>query len=241
MKLSLGLNRRITLLTVCLLPVLLWLGNWQLQRAEEKRVIEERFAARQQEPPRPVSELDPTADLAFVRVTLSGRVDTKHQFLLDNRMHAGQVGYEVLVPVETSGGRWVIINRGWLKANPDRRELPALAGLPRELQTSGSVYVPDGEPFLLAEQSIKPDVWPQVIQAVEMDKFEQALQRELFPYVVRLDSGAPGALVTEWQAINQQPEKHVAYAVQWFTMAAALVVWFVFANTNLLQLIRSRS
>ncbi len=93
-----------------------------------------------------------------------------------------------------------------------------------------------GAPYLLAEQQLATG-WPKVIQAVEMDKLVAAVGSELFPYPIRLDSGQAGALATDWQVVNVSPEKHHAYAVQWFTMAAVLSVFYLLRCSNLWQLL----
>lgn len=229
---SLNLNSKVTILTLLVLPLLLSLGKWQLERAGEKREIELQLISRQQQTAIPVERLNPQDDLAFAPVVLEGGFDNQHQFLLDNRMHNGQLGYEVLTPFFTEDGTWVLVNRGWIKAHADRRTLPNIPAIDEPLRTHGSIYVSPGKPFLLKDQVIVDPSWPLTIQAVELDKFATVLDRSFFPFVVRLNAGAPGALAIDWQAMNQEPEKHTAYAVQWFTMAVALVVWFGFANTN---------
>jgi surfeit locus 1 family protein len=238
MRLSLSLNAKVTALAALLLPVMLLLGNWQLERAEEKRAIEAAFNARQQQAPVSIDQTSPDADLAFTPVELEGQFDNQRYFLLDNRVHAGQLGYEVLTPLRTQGNRWVLVNRGWIKGTDDRRDLPEIPTVDGTVRVTGSIYVPPGQPFLLAEQDFSGTDWPLVAQAVEVDKFAAALGRDVFPYVVRLDESAHGALQSNWEPINVQPEKHIGYAVQWFAMAAALVIWFVFANTNLTQLLK---
>lgn len=241
MRLSLSLNGRVTVLTAVLLPILLLLGNWQLQRAEEKRAIATRFSTRQQQAPISLTALKELDDRAFVPVSLQGQFDNQHHFLLDNRSRRGQPGYEVLTPMHSSSGEWVLVNRGWIKAKPERRDLPAVPSVEGTIDTRGTVYVPLSEPFLLAEQTFGKVEWPLVVQAVEIEKFAGLLDRELFPQTIRLEEGAPGALQIGWQPINVQPEKHVGYAVQWFAMAAALVLWFLVANTNVWQVLRTKS
>ena len=75
---------------------------------------------------------------------------------------------------------------------------------------------------------------------MEMDKIGDALAGSLFPYPVRIDPAQPGALSVDWQVINVSPEKHTGYAVQWFSMAAALALIYLLRSTNIWQLLRGR-
>ncbi|MFM7783845.1 MAG: SURF1 family protein, partial [Gammaproteobacteria bacterium] len=50
---------------------------------------------------------------------------------------------------------------------------------------------------------------------------------------VRLEAGQAGFSEAEWPRVNISPEKHRAYAAQWFGMALALLLVFVFGGTNL--------
>ena len=47
--------------------------------------------------------------------------------------------------------------------------------------------------------------------------------RAVFPLKSE-SAGLPHALVAEWTVVNQSPSKHIGYAVQWFAMAAVLVI-----------------
>lgn len=114
-----------TLLVLAMLPVLVWLGFWQLERGEHKRELLERQQARQQAAPLAPHEIEQLNDPAFARVFLQGRFDAEHSFLLDSRTRDGQVGVELLQPFHDElSGRWVMVNRGWIPW-PDRRVPPA--------------------------------------------------------------------------------------------------------------------
>ena len=58
------------------------------------------------------------------------------------------------------------------------------------------------------------------------------LDTMLYPYSVRLDADSPGALTVDWPLVNMAPEKHRAYAVQWFCMALALLLIFLWRSSN---------
>jgi cytochrome oxidase assembly protein ShyY1 len=104
---------------------------------------------------------------------------------------------------------------------------------------AGYVYVAPGEPYLLAEQQLV-DEWPQRLQAVDAALIAQLLGEPVFPYPVRLHDDQPDALLAQWAVVNVSPEKHTGYAVQWFSMALALVIIFIFRSSNLGQLLRPK-
>ena len=233
---------RIALFTALLVPFMVSLGFWQLQRADEKSAMAAAFDTRQQQPPAPLSSLwdQPGELLAYTPVSLSGHFLPDEYFLLDNQMREGHVGYEVVDVMQLSGGGSVLVNRGWVAAGADRQSLPPVPRVEGEVTVTGHIYVAPGTPFLLAEQQLD-DRWPKVIQAVEMDKLAPLIiasqDGRVFPYPVRISAGERGALVTDWQIVNMSPIKHRAYAVQWFAMAAVLFVYYLMRSSNLWQLL----
>ena len=236
---------RITLFSAILVPLMVALGFWQLQRASEKAELSAAWEVRQQQAPVPVAELwdAPGTALAYLPVSLRGSFLEEEYFLLDNRILGGRFGYEVLgiMRLEGSGGL-VLVNRGWIAGDPARLELPEVPPVDGQVVVAGTVYVAPGVPYLLVEQQLQPG-WPKLLQAIEMDKVSPALGRladdPVFPYPVRLAQGQPGALAVDWQVVNVSPDKHRAYAVQWFTMAAVLLMFYLLRSSNIWQLLKS--
>ncbi len=233
---------RITLFVLVLVPLMVNLGFWQLSRAGEKAALAEDFARKQAQAPAPLAAVRgaSSAELAYLPVRLRG-VYLPEYFLLDNRMQERKYGNEVVAvfALEDESGL-VLVNRGWVAADPARRSLPEVTTPEGSQEITGQVYVAPGDPYLLGEQAL-PDGWPKQVQAIEADKLAAALPGELLlPYPVRIDAGQPGALAVDWQVINVAPEKHTGYAVQWFTMATVLALIYLLRCSNLWHLIRGR-
>lgn len=247
MKLEIDLEWRTTALTLLLLPLLIGLGLWQLDREQEKRTLADRFAQRKAQPPVSLSAVQGNdADLAYRPVFLSGHYVAGEYLLQDNRIRAGRFGYEVIALFRLhSGAGYALVNRGWVAGDPARRSLPDVTQPGGHVQLQGQVYIPPDPPYLLAEQAVPADNWPRVIQALEtgslIPALENRLDADVFPHVVRLDAGEPGSLSIDWQVVNLSPETHRGYAVQWFAMAAVLLLFFVFRSSNLWTLLRERS
>jgi len=235
---------RITLFVLVMVPLMVGLGFWQIQRGHEKSALAQAWEQRRQQPPAPLTGLEGESAeaLAYRPVEFTGRFLQDQYFLLDNRTRAGRFGQEVLGIVQIPGRSLsVIVNRGWLAADPARRTLPAVPDVPGIVTLKGYVYVAPGEPYLLAEQEVGSR-WPQIVQAVQMEKLMPAVTaltgEPVFPHPVRLDPDSAGALAADWQVVNVSPAKHRAYAVQWFAMAAVLTLFYLLRCSNVWQLLR---
>lgn len=215
-----------TLVVLALLALLLALGGWQLQRADEKSALLASQEARRQAPAQPIGELERSADPAFQRVLLRGYFDAEHSLLLDNRTRDGRVGVELLQPFyDQPSGLWLLLNRGWLPW-PDRRKPVSFSTPAGALQLQAWIYVAPGESFQL--QADQPgNAWPQLLTRVDAGALWRQLGRAGWPYELRLLPG-PAAYQADWAVVAMGPEKHLGYAVQWFALAVALACLFIY-------------
>jgi cytochrome oxidase assembly protein ShyY1 len=242
MRLRWKLNWPITLFALALLPLFLGLGRWQLHRADEKALAQQAFERREQAAPQDILQL-PAQPESYTRVAAVGRYDNAHSFLLDNRLLHGRFGYEVITPFILSqsgpgGALRLLVNRGWIEGDPARRQRPAIGAVEGEVRLSGYVYR-DSTKMTMFGNGVE-ERWPKLVQNLIVDDLQQRLGQPVYPFVLRLDAGAPGALRAEWQIVSMQPERHVAYAVQWFAMALTLAIAWLFVSSNLWQLIRGQ-
>lgn len=216
------------LFTLTFLPLLLSLGVWQLDRADQKRALSERMEAQRQLPALALNELSSETALAWRALRLTGQFDPQHIWLLDNRTRNGQAGVEVLQLFhDQPGERPLIINRGWLPW-PDRRHLPAVPMAEGELQLQAEALPPPEEGFRL--QGGSTSGWPKLITHPDPELLTRQAGLPDLPLMARLQPGSPGALRLEWPAMPMTATKHTGYAVQWFTLAAALLILFIWAG-----------
>jgi surfeit locus 1 family protein len=230
-----------SLATLLLLPVLIGLGQWQLERAAWKQALVDAHAARSGEPARPLPSLlassASAAELEYRQVMAQGVYDLDHQLLLDNRIHQGAAGYHVLTPLRLdgagSGDAWVLVNRGWVPLGDSRTRLPAVTGPAGPVSVRAMIKLPPEKAFRLETVEEAGTGWPRVIQQLETGPIGQRLGRPLLPLVLLLDREEPGGFVRDWQPVyGITPDKHRAYAAQWFTLALVLLLIYVGVNTH---------
>ncbi len=233
---ALTINWKITLLGLCFLPLLLRLGFWQIERADEKRQLIAHAEEQLQLPPLSLQENNIQPDqLKQRRVIASGKFLAGKYWLLDNRVFRGKVGYEVIAPLETDVGQIVLINRGWVPAPPTRQQLP-------DVSFPLSKVIIQGRWKLIEKNSLSRDLenltaiedsWPIRVQSVDLFEMKRIIGKDIFWGYLQIDPENSVALQVAWKNINVMPEKHLGYAVQWFAMAVALIIALIFANTNL--------
>jgi len=224
-----------TVLAAVLLAGLVSLGLWQLRRAEEKTQLIERATSRAEDPPYrlgsdSVLPSEAMSKLEFRRVVATGRYDSVHQYLLDNRTHAGQAGFEVLTQLELGRGTGVLVNRGWIASSGHRDRLPVLPVPVGPVEVSGQFARPRENRLVLGPSGYEEAAaWPRIVQRIELDPMSKALGHQLVPLVVLLDPSSPDGFERDWRPhLGISPARHWAYAFQWFALAAALVVLYIF-------------
>jgi surfeit locus 1 family protein len=212
-----------TLAAVTAVILFTLLGVWQLGRADEKRALASNFA---ESGPAVDWRQVPVDAPRYQRVSLSGRFDPSHQFLLDNRSHESVAGVEVLTPFILDDGSAVLVNRGWLPFGTTRQDLPAI-------DVDGDRRTLVGRIDELPRPGIwlKPPAatgWPRLVQYPRMEELSSQLGRKLAPRQLLLDPAVPDGYVREWLVPGTSADRHVGYAVQWFAFAAlAAAIWFV--------------
>lgn len=224
----------LTVSVLALLPTFLFLGWWQLQRAEEKRQLQAQYDALARDEPVWVSRHPESAEaLRFRKVRARGEYEPRFQILLDNRVHQGQAGYHVLTPLRIEGSDMrVLVNRGWVPLGESRDRPP-------RIETPGGVVEVVGVATLPSELPLKliappgAGSWQPVWPYLEMASYRAATGFPVQPVVVLLDPQNPaGGFERHWTRLDAGIAVHHGYAFQWFALALALLAVYVYLGVR---------
>ena len=228
---SFRLNWRVTLFACVCLPVFVYLGFWQLDREEEKRELLAQLALRAEQPGVPLSMLAIEDDLSGWPVILDGRFDEEVILLLDNRVLDGKVGFEAHQLFHDESGTKVLVNRGFVqmgRTRADKLDIPSVSF--QRILLKGTVYKPSEQSYVLTNEEASFAGFPAIVQQIDIVQFGKAMGYSVYPYTVRLEQDQAGALPRYWPSSVMQPEQHMGYAVQWFAMAIAVfIAWLFFS------------
>lgn len=220
------------MLVFVLATLFIVLGFWQIQRAEEKNLMQEKLQERMRAEP-----FEYTAALGenwqlwqYRRVILRGRFIAEKQVLIDNRVHNGKAGYHVITPfIDADTGRFILLNRGWITTGVNRNVLPDIVTPKDEVLVAGRISVVRSRPPMLARDA-RPDEYNEKVWSyLDVDYFKQKTGLRVEPYIVLVDSDLNDQLARDWPVINTKTGMHIGYAIQWFVFAIFVVVLFVAA------------
>ena len=215
-----------TVVTLPTLAVLVGLGVWQLERLEWKTglitLFEERVSAMAVAPP---DRIDDIENWRYRRIAVSGNFLHDREIQITGKPFKGSAGFHVVTPLQMTGGRIVLVNRGWV---PENRRTPAfrpetlvagpvrVEGILREDRRRG-YFVPDNEPA--------NDAWLYVDTA--QIAAHHRLDAVVPYYIDAIRPGASRALPIGASTEITVRNEHLQYAITWFLLAASLAVIYV--------------
>ncbi|KRF17121.1 hypothetical protein ASG90_07285 [Nocardioides sp. Soil797] len=214
-------------LTVVLLALLAWrLGVWQFHRLDDRKASNAIVERNEHHEPTPVEEIlsvgsGADAEHEWRRVVATGEYDVDDTVIVRYRTRDGSSGVDVVVPLVTSSGTALFVDRGWMAtensgATPD--DIPApptgevtVEGWVRKDATGDSTRVDDHS-----------------TRAISSDKISEALDIEAYGGFVDLISEDPAPEESLEPAskpeLNNGP--HFFYGLQWWFFGLLAIIGF---------------
>jgi surfeit locus 1 family protein len=218
-----------TFATLVAVAIFVAAGNWQRARMDAKESLRAQLDAAAANAPAPLPRhvIDWTA-WRFRPVTATGTFDTGHQILIDNKVHEGIVGFDVVTPLRLNDGRIVLVDRGFVPAGPSRQMLPTVTPPYGSVTVRGRINLPATTYFELGHEAPAGPLW----QHLDVRRYAEATGLSVQPVVIEatLPTGGDDALARDWPAPDLGIERHRIYMVQWYAFAAmalAFWAWFV--------------
>jgi cytochrome oxidase assembly protein ShyY1 len=221
----------------------LWLGSWQLRRADEKAAQQLAQDRAEAAPAIELGSLSGTAAAGTppaplpAPTALDGRVQVTGVFVpelsvfLDNRTRGAVAGFHVMTPLKLAGrDDHVMVLRGWVARHPrDRERLPAVATPSEGVEVVGLAVADLKQPMMLGEEPV-PGPDDRLWQHFDYRRFSDWAGIRLHPVILRqtVEPDYRDGLARDWNQPGISVDRHRGYAFQWFAMtAAAVVFWLV--------------
>lgn len=206
------------------------LGFWQLERAAFKDGLIKQKA---------ISVDSKFLDNAELALLIGGQQDARYLkvdlrgehkndlIILQNKMYNAVQGYFVYTPLFLTGEQSaVLVNWGWRELEQNREFIDHIFWN-RDQHIKGTLDRTVSGIAVAEEQYVSS---PYLLATLNYDELSKALGYTVYPYEVRVSQDSADGFVRDWAMSAQgtmPPEKHRAYAFQWFALAlTALILFF---------------
>ncbi|MFL2709558.1 MAG: SURF1 family protein [SAR86 cluster bacterium] len=214
---------RITIFFIFFALLFFSLGVWQIERGQSKMKILNEFEENLKKMPEYLNEQSGKWD----RVYVEGKWDNSEQILIDNSVNRGVAGYKVLTPFRINEtNKIILIDRGWIKQNKYRNELPNIEITTLNETVSGILELP--ELGLVLSDDLVSKEWPKISQSKNLEVLSKEYDESIYPFILLADPILKNSL--EYIKIvptNMTPIKHYGYSAQWFLMFIVLCFMYI--------------
>ena len=216
-------GKRITVFFVFFASLFFFLGLWQIERGQAKKIIIEEFNNNLTKKP---VYLD-IESKKWDRVFVEGNWDSSKQILIDNVIHRGISGFKVLTPLKLKNSeKKILVDRGWIKRERSREIIPDIKVPEDTVMVSGILESP--ELGLVLSEDLVTKTWPKISQTKNPDILLKEYDETMYKLLLMADPLLKNSL--EYIKIvptNMMPSKHFGYAAQWFSMFLVLCLMFI--------------
>ena len=206
--------------------VLLYLGQWQLDRLGWKQSIlkdiESKISGTPQYLPDSINEIEHK----YLPVEVSGKLDDNFIKIMVSQKFIG-AGYRIIVPFELEKGKMILVDLGFI-----RHEFAPDISFGNNLSITGNLHWPKEVDFFTPAPDFKNNIW----FARDVKELSKELGTE--PILVVAKSFSPSIIHLNPLPINIEniPNNHKQYAITWFSLAfiwLGMGVFFIYrASVN---------
>jgi cytochrome oxidase assembly protein ShyY1 len=201
-------------------------GVWQLDRLSERH---ERNAFVMKRRQGPAAQLDfvfnRPREVEQAHVLATGRYDTGREVMLLGRGNDGRPGNHVLTPLVMSGGRAVLVDRGWVPVDVDKPRAPQALPPDGLVRVTGVALPSEGSGPLSGGSAREATT---AVSRVDVQRIALGLPNRIWPLYLVLQEQEPAQkeLPEPAQLASLGEGPHLAYAIQWFLFIPIAVIGY---------------
>ena len=217
---------KILIFAIIFVPITISLGLWQIERANEKKVIISNYdkllvstpIALQKEQPlenwQPIETVGAYQDLVIYE---------------DNAINSGKAGFKVYHLFQNGDGTFMFVHRGFIERNLIKNNLPKIDTPLRKKNIKGTALFKQNNTFVKNIEESDIRIIQEFNTSVLIERFPILKDRYLHPFLFNLDVRDADKFQPIEKPVNMTATKHIGYAIQWFGLCAALIILTIYA------------
>ena len=217
---------KILIFAIIFVPITISLGLWQIERANEKKVIISNYdkllvstpIALQKEQPldnwQPIETVGAYQDLVIYE---------------DNAINSGKAGFKVYHLFQNGDGTFIFVHRGFIERNLIKNNLPRIDTPVGKKNIKGTTLFKQNNTFVKNIEESDIRIIQEFNTSVLIERFPILKDRYLHPFLFNLDVRDADKFQAIEKPVNMTATKHIGYAIQWFGLCAALIILTIYA------------
>ena len=194
------------------------LGTWQIYRLQWKlNLINEIKIGLDSQP----ISFSKNKIKNYQRVFLEGDLDFNKQIFLYSLNKNGAPGYDIITPLKTVDGLFILVNRGWIEKD-QKNDLKKINIIETNKYEGIIKKITRSNPFK-PKNDIKNNEW----YTLNLNDLKIYTGNEFGNYVLHIEKISNTFL--QLKQINPDlPNNHLKYAITWYSVAMSILIYFLY-------------
>ncbi len=217
---------KILIFAIIFVPITISLGMWQIERANEKKLIIANYDKLLVSAPIALQKNQMLNNWQPIETTGTYEDTVVYE---DNAINNGKAGFKVYHLFRNDDGTYIFIHRGFIERNLIKNNLPEVDIPTQKKSIFGTTLFKQNNTFVKNIEESDSRIIQEFNASLLIDKYPMLKDKYLHPFLFNLDIRDVNKYQPIEKPVNMTASKHIGYAIQWFGLCAALIILTIYA------------
>ena len=217
---------KILIFAIIFVPITISLGIWQIERANEKKLIIANYDKLLVSAPIALQKNQMLNNWQPIETTGTYQDTVVYE---DNAINNGKAGFKVYHLFRNDDGTFIFIHRGFIERNLIKNNLPEVEIPTQKKSIFGTTLFKQNNTFVKNIEESDSRIIQEFNASLLIDKYPMLKDKYLHPFLFNLDIRDENKYQPIEKPVNMTASKHIGYAIQWFGLCAALIILTIYA------------
>ena len=217
---------KILIFAIIFVPITISLGIWQIERANEKKLIIANYDKLLVSAPIALQKNQRLNNWQPIETTGTYEDTIVYE---DNAINNGKAGFKVYHLFRNDDGTFIFIHRGFIERNLIKNNLPEVEIPTEKKSIYGTTLFKQNNTFVKNIEESDSRIIQEFNASLLIDKYPMLKDKYLHPFLFNLDIRDVNKYQPIEKPVNMTASKHIGYAIQWFGLCAALIILTIYA------------
>jgi len=217
---------KILIFAIIFVPITISLGMWQIERANEKKLIIANYDKLLVSAPIALQKNQMLNNWQPIETTGTYEDTVVYE---DNAINNGKAGFKVYHLFRNDDGTFIFIHRGFIERNLIKNNLPEVEIPTEKKSIYGTTLFKQNNTFVKNIEESDSRIIQEFNASLLIDKYPMLKDKYLHPFLFNLDIRDVNKYQPIEKPVNMTASKHIGYAIQWFGLCAALIILTIYA------------